>query len=364
MARRRTIQAPSVEELERLDRDAAAVGFAAKPRVPIAQVAGEAAALASPLPAADQEARARDRADAAALRRAREEGWEVRELPLAEIRIDAIPRDRMSLDAEAMEELRASIRANGLRLPVEVSPREGGGWDLVSGLRRLMAMRDVAGEGGTIRAFVRPARTAPEQLVAMVEENEVRADLSSYERGRAAVLAVQDGAFPSVAAAVDALFATASKAKRSKVRSFALVHEELGDLLSFPQALSERQCLRLAAAIKAGQGGALRASLAPGGGADAEAEWAEMAAALATVEPPPAASGGRRRVRGREPGPGREDRPRRDYIPLANGMAIRHVVDDRGRHTLRFEGPADAILVEQVMREIERLLEPIGDGRR
>ena len=220
-------------------------------------------------------------------------------------------------------------------------------------------MRDVAGADGLIRAFVRPPRSAPDALVAMVEENEVRADLSSYERGRAAVLAVHDGAFPTLEAAVDAMFATASKAKRSKVRSFALLHEELGDMLVFPHALSERQCLRLAGAIKAGQGGALRAALAPGLGTEPEREWAELLRALTGLE---AAARTPRRTAG-EPGKAREVKPKRGYIALANGRGLRHVHDAKG-HALRFEGPVDTILIDDVMRQIEYLLEDVSGHKK
>ncbi|MEM7730810.1 MAG: ParB N-terminal domain-containing protein [Pseudomonadota bacterium] len=351
MARRKRIEAPSDEALAKLD----AEGFAAKPSAlaPIAQVAGEAAALASPLPPAEQAARAKERTDAEALRRARAQGWEVRDIPIPEIRADAMTRDRMSLEPDAMEELRASIRANGLRMPIEVSLRnpndDGEGYDLISGLRRLTAMRDVAGEGGTVRAFVRPQKSDAANLEAMVEENEVRVNLTSYERGRAASMAVQDGVFPDVETAVNALFSTASKAKRSKVRSFARVHEELGDLLTFPQMLSERQCLKIAAGLKAGLGGALRQALGTGQGTEPETEWALLEQVLAKAPSP-----SERRASTPKPltptwNPG--------WVPLANGLMIRHDVDHKG-HAIRFEGKqVDREFIETVMDEIVRLLE-------
>lgn len=356
MARRRQIDTPSPEDLARLDREAEASGFAAKPRAaPIAQVVADAAQAGSPLTVEAQEAQARDRVEADRARQARADGWEVAEIPIDEIGADAFSRDRAVIESAALEELRQSIRVNGLRLPIEVVARDGGGYDLISGLRRLMATRDVAGQGGTIRAFVRPSRPQAELMVSMVEENEVRANLSSYERGRAAVLAAQDGVFPSIEAAVDAMFATASKAKRSKVRSFALVHEVLGDMLAFPQDLSERQCLRLAGAIKAGQGEALRTLLARGGATDAAAEWAMLADGLAAQEAPGARS--------------RPARPKRpsgashgDPIPLPGGGAIRHVEDAEG-HSIRFDAPVDRALVDAVMLQIRHMLTPTGTGK-
>ena len=58
------------------------------------------------------------------------------------------------------------------------------------------------------------------------------------ERGRAAAMAVYDGVFPSLDEAVQMLFGSGSKAQRSKIRSFALVVEELGDMLSFATHLN------------------------------------------------------------------------------------------------------------------------------
>ena len=92
----------------------------------------------------------------------------------------------------------------------------------------------------------------------MVEENEVRANLSHFERARLVSLTVQNGVFQDIDASVAKLFSSASKSKRSKIRSFALVFEELGDVLSFPEALSERFGLRLAQYLKLGDGGKLR----------------------------------------------------------------------------------------------------------
>ncbi len=86
----------------------------------------------------------------------------------------------------------------------------------------------------------------------MVEENEMRAGLSFYERGRIAVVAAARGAFSSPEAAVDALFAAAPRARRSKIRSFARIHGEIGHLLRHPTRLTERLGLRVAEALKAG----------------------------------------------------------------------------------------------------------------
>lgn len=99
-------------------------------------------------------------------------------------------------------------------------------------------------------------------FAAMIEENEIRSSLSHFERGRIAVIAAQQGAFANVEASVEALFQQASKAKRSKIRSFALIFEELGDMLAFPEALREKDGLRLATGLRDGAERALREALA------------------------------------------------------------------------------------------------------
>ncbi|MEM1128973.1 MAG: ParB N-terminal domain-containing protein [Pseudomonadota bacterium] len=370
MAKRRKLTAPSAAEIAALEE-----GFAAKPggplgqmAPPIAQVAGEAAALTPVTTPGDRAEAERNRVDAEALRAAQADGRILLELPLSEIAADELTRDRIDLDDEDMAELKRSIAANGLRLPVEVfelsepDAETGHRWGLLSGYRRLAAVRALLGETGDaayarIRALVREPGSVAAAYAAMVEENEVRADLTPYERGRVAVLAVGHGAFESIEAAVDGLFAAASKAKRSKIRSFALVHEELGDMLSFAPLLSERAGLRLAATIRAGFAAKLREALATGQGIDAGAEWAAMEPVLADAEESltgPSSRGGRprksTRPSTRSEGPGE--------FRLANGITIKRESDSRG-YAIRVTGPhVNLEVIELVMFEIKRLLEP------
>lgn len=287
MAKRRRLTAPDAAELEELE-----AGFAAKPGLgpfetkamtpPIAQVAGEAAQHSGMAAVTDRAALARDQGDAERWRTASAAGQVVEEIALEEIDTDYIRRDRMSDDEEAMEELIASLRIHGLRAPVELA-KTADGFGLISGYRRVQAFRRLAALDpafARIPAFVRSAAAGQGAYVAMVEENELRADLSHYERGRIAVLAAGQGVFPSVEAAVDGLFAAASKAKRSKVRSFAAIHEGLGDLLKFPVELSERAGLKLAVGLRDGAQPRLRAALAGADPADARAEWRLLDQAL------------------------------------------------------------------------------------
>lgn len=190
-----------------------------------------------------------------------------------------------------MAELKTSIATNGLRLPIEVFTRREGRttYALLSGFRRLRAVRELYAETGddrykTIAALQRDPEALGGGFAAMVEENEIRASLSHYERGRISVIAAQRGAFPDTEAAVAQLFHAASKAKRSKIRSFAVVFEELGDLLKHAEGLKERDGLRLAASLRSGGGELLRAALAQADITSAEQEWAALAPVVEAVE--------------------------------------------------------------------------------
>ena len=286
MAKRRRLQAPSAEQLDALEE-----GFARETRAgalgpipPIAQVAADAAAQGAVAPAGDRAVVAQDQADALRYREALADGLVVQRVAISDILVDELARDRVEVDPEAMAELKASIALHGLRMPIDLFPLAGEGgarFGLISGWRRLMAYRALAAEKGgstfdQIPAFIRDTGTGPKAYVAMVEENEVRANLSHYERGRIAVMAVSHGAFPNVGEAVNALYESGSKAKRSKIRSFAELHEALGDMLSFPTHLSERQGLRLVSALRNGMTNDIRAALAEGQGDSAAAEWAVM----------------------------------------------------------------------------------------
>ncbi|WP_264214586.1 ParB/RepB/Spo0J family partition protein [Leisingera thetidis] len=362
MARRRQLETPSAEALKEIeagiDRDLArSPGL----RPPIADVVADAARHADPLPQADREATARDRADAARLRAAEDKGLVALELPVEDITADALNRDRIVMDEEEMQELMASISANGLRLPIEVfrplNPDDAGRFALVSGYRRLTAVRRLnAISGGerfqTIPAFVREPGSIANALVAMIEENEIRSGLSQYERGRAAASAVHDGVFQTVDEAVAELFQNASKAKRSKIRSFALIHEELGDMLAYATGLNERQCLRLAAALRAGAGEPIRAALEQAGARSAAEEWDAMLQFIEQSEgaPQDPSRGGRPRT------VQKLEKSRRTRV--ANGISIEREYGPGG-YAIRFHGAnVTSELVDAVMDNVRHLLEP------
>ena len=324
MAKRRKLEAPSVDELAGIEAELSRPKPAAM--APIAQIAGSTARRVNPPSTADGQ-------DAVLWRQAEAEGRVLRNLSIERIRVDHIIRDRATLDPEAMEELIASVRAGGVRMPVEVTPMPNGTFGLISGYRRVCAVRALRGEGwpDTVPAIVRDEAGRGESYARMVEENEVRSQITPYERGRIAVVAAGQGAFEDTASAVEAIFASASKAKRSKVRSFAAVHEELGDLLRHAPGLSERNGLRLAAALRGGFVAKLRAALEGGGAGDAQGEWALLEPVVREAE-----AGG--------PDPARGGRPRAAAEPESvrlPGGATLLIRAEAGGVTLRLSGAAE-----------------------
>ena len=115
-------------------------------------------------------------------------------IPLDDIDATALVRDRAKLDDGELWELRSSIAAHGLRMPVEVFPIEGAKpWGLISGYRRLAAFREMRefnrDRFAAIPAFVREPANLTEAIVAMVEENAIRSEVSPWEQAMVAVSA-------------------------------------------------------------------------------------------------------------------------------------------------------------------------------
>lgn len=351
MAKRRRLTAPDADTLRELDE-----GFAAKPvdmpsmTPPIAQVAGEAAALAGMTTVKDRAEHARDAVDAKQFRQAKAAGLVAQPIALDLIDADFIRRDRLNDEPEMMSELLTSIRSSGLRSPIEVAATLEG-FGLISGYRRLKAFQLLAAEDakyGLIPAYVRDADAGRDAYVSMVEENEVRADLTPYERGRIAVLSAGQGVFSSVSDAVDVLFASVSKAKRSKVRSFALVHECLGDLLRYPASLTEKAGLQLASALRDGAQADLRVALDSSDCTSAAEEWGILNKALAErgklAKDP--SKGGRPNSNTRLP-----------PIYIEDGAELRGELSVNGFRIELLGRKVDPTTGEVILREIRRILE-------
>ncbi len=228
MARRKRLELPTDTVFPNLETKSA---FPPRTRMPIADVAGDTAERA----ALEEVAREMTRAE--------EEGRVVKKIPLSAIDRDRLERDRRHIDAEELEALQASIDARGQQSPIEVMATGDGRFGLISGLRRLMAI-EALGEAEVL-AFVRHPESAAEAYVAMVEENEIRANLSFYERAAIAWEATDAGVFPDAGQAVVQLYGSAPAAKRWKIHKFGTIHALLGDVLTYPEAIPEKLGLAL-----------------------------------------------------------------------------------------------------------------------
>jgi ParB family chromosome partitioning protein len=298
MAKRRKLTAPSADHLNKIEEEFRRETSPNPGMAPIAQVAAE---NAMNMNAVDPTMRAK-LAELDKFRAVEAQGLVARLVPIEAVDASVLTRDRMDLNPEDFAELKAAILANGLRMPIEVcelppvdgKPRYG----LISGYRRFRAVSELRGQpgqaAGVVEALVRPAASSAASMEAMVEENEIRSDLTHFERGRIAVLAAQNGVYRDVEEATGKLFSFASKAKRSKIRSFAMVFERLGDVLSFPLTLKEKQGLAIASALRGGAGDALREALAIAGPMGPSEEWAVVEGVInGFVAKPDAESKGR-----------------------------------------------------------------------
>ncbi|WP_424968593.1 MULTISPECIES: ParB/RepB/Spo0J family partition protein [unclassified Dinoroseobacter] len=250
---------------------------------PIAQVARDSAASAALAEVT------------AELETARAEGRLIQALPLAAIQRDHLVRDRLIVEADEMAVLKDSLRSRGQQTPIEVVDLGDGQFGLISGWRRVTALGELHAETGEerfarVQALLRTPETSEAAYTAMVEENEIRVGLSPYERARIVAKAVEQGVFPTHKRALQSLFASASRAKRSKIGSFLTVVAALDGALRFPGSLTERLGLRLSKALEADPELArtLRTRLRKAGVEDPDAEAALLEAALRpTAEPRP-----------------------------------------------------------------------------
>lgn len=268
-------------------------------------------------------------------------------LSLSDIDDLALIRDRSFLDADGLDELKASLHENGLRLPIEVIPATGERpYALLSGLRRITAWRELADEGGpdAIPAFIRPEMEPADALAAVIEENEIRETVSPWEKGRVIWLALDEGFFDTAKAATRALFPTATTTKASRIRSIAEAVEEFGDIFVAPETWSERQCLRLAAAARDGFAPMIRSAIGESDAiATAHDDWRRILPCLEEAEK---LSDNQRPIGTR---PTRLARPR-------PGLSVRRE-KIAGGWALRLTGPdATDMLTDSVFDEIERLI--------
>ncbi len=266
-------------------------------------------------------------------------------LPLAAIDPAALLRDRLSLEPEALAQLQHSIATEGLRTPVEVwqlsTPRPDPAtgpyrYGLISGLRRLTACAALGHQ--TIPAFLRTPQSLAQALAAMVTENEVRAPVSPWEKATLILKAVEEGHFDTPDAAIAALFPSAPRTTRTRIRNHVSVVEALAPLLTDATGLTTRQLDTLAAAIQSGHEDLLTATLHPVTGLGSETQWSTLRPVLQDVL--------------KEPTNPTTRRPRR-LLKLRQGLTITREPTPSG-WILRFTGPqARSGLIDDVLDKVE-----------
>ena len=270
MAKRKRLTPARLDEAPVLETKSAASRDPIRP--PIADVAHDAASSAALTEVAQE------------LTDARENGRLIQRLPLDAIVDDHLERDRLlgAIDADEMASLVDSIRDRGQQTAIEVTALPDGRYGLISGLRRLTALREIP-EIDTVLALVRHPNDAADAYQAMVEENEIRTGLSFYERGRIVMRAVDSGVFRADKVALHHLFKSVPRAKRSKINSFVTVARALDGRLRFPTALTEKLGLAIAKALGDDPKfiAQLHVALAASPAQDATSEAAVIAKALA-----------------------------------------------------------------------------------
>ncbi|WP_424991253.1 ParB/RepB/Spo0J family partition protein [Fluviibacterium sp. S390] len=211
----------------------------------------------------------------------RNQGLVLQRVPLGEIRTTKLVRDRKSVGAEDLEDLKASIAQIGLSNPIQVEAA-GDGFELVQGLRRLTAFRALDAEnpdGGyaSIPAVVLGQGESLEGLYRrMVDENLVRTDISFAEMAALARSYAESDATTAETTdeAVDALYGSVGKQKRSYIRAFAKLLTVLERHLQHPQAIPRALGLAVRKRIEAEPEtlADLQRTLVTGGARDAAGE--------------------------------------------------------------------------------------------
>ncbi|MEM9783287.1 MAG: ParB N-terminal domain-containing protein [Pseudomonadota bacterium] len=245
---------------------------------PISRIAGDASTAAALAELSEE------------MRAARDGGRMVISVPLDDIAADHLSRDRLGADEEELTALAESLRARGQQMPLDVMEVGEGRYGLISGWRRLTALRRLHAETGEARfgaalCLLRQPTNASDAYVAMVEENELRVNLSYYERASIVDRAVSNGVYASDGEALRTLFSGASRAKRSKIGSFLRLVRALGGTLQHGAAIPERLGLQIAKRLSDDPGAAERmiAAVAKAAPKDAAGELAVLTEQSAEV---------------------------------------------------------------------------------
>lgn len=209
-------------------------------------------------------------------------------IALDEIRTDKLTRDRAPGRDADIDDLKRSIVAVGLSNPIRVEKTEAG-YELIQGYRRLTAYRELRAETGKPLYDRIPAGidASGAQLLTlyrrMVDENLVRRGVSFGEMARLAMAyRAQDPNMDSYDAAVETLFASSGRQRRSYIKHFVRLLAEIGAHLDHPQAIPRALGLTLVKRLDddPALAGRIAAALADLPGRSAETEVAALQAQL------------------------------------------------------------------------------------
>ena len=212
-------------------------------------------------------------------------------IPLDLIDITKLVRDRAEGRDDELDELKQSIREVGLSNPIRVE-QVGERYELIQGFRRLSAFRELYEEHGEDFARIPAGINArgEDQLRLyrrMVDENMVRRGVSFGEMAQLAInyrkAAPETESYDQ---AVELLYASAGRQKRSYIKSFARLLALLDGHLEHVEAVPRATGLSVVRHLDEGSANtrALRAALAAVPDRDAEEEQAIMGAFLKDVE--------------------------------------------------------------------------------
>lgn len=186
--------------------------------------------------------RAENDALAEDLVRLKREGLVVDLIPVDAIDTNKLVRDRAQAPDAELADLKSSIQELGLSNPIRVERKGPGRYELIQGMRRLTAYRELLHETEDPKYACIPAGLMAdgESLEGlyrrMVDENLVRKDISFAEMANLARTYAADPETDcsDTDKAVAILFKSASYTKRSYIRAFAAMLDAVGEHLFFP----------------------------------------------------------------------------------------------------------------------------------
>ena len=184
------------------------------------------------------------------------DGAIVGRIPVDEVRITKLVRDRSNAIDPELAELKDSIRAVGLSNPIHVEEVKPGHYELIQGFRRWSAFKQLLAEtGDEAYAQVPAVLIARGEALAglyrrMVDENLVRKDISFAEMANLATQFAREMKL-TIADSVETLFASTGRQKRSYIKHFAELLRRLGKDLLYPEAIPRALGLKLVKAMEA-----------------------------------------------------------------------------------------------------------------